>query len=353
MNIPPFDRLLGVDVELRPDGVSVATLTLGPDHLNNRGVAHGGVVSSLLDSALGAAVIGSIPKEWWCATTSLSIQFVDGTGAGLLTATGRVVRRGARVAFASGEARDEAGRVVAVAQGTWNLWPYRPGERMRAAGPFVVMRGTGERIPVGKILCIGRNYRDHITEMGGRPSAPPVLFLKPATAIVHDGGQVRIPPQAGRVDHEVELVVVIGRRCEAVPETDALEHVLGFAVGLDMTLRDRQEQAKQRGEPWAEAKGFDTSAPVSTVAPRDEVGDGSNLTVRLDRNGATVQSGTTADMLHPVAALVAFASTRISLERGDLVFTGTPAGVGPVEAGDRLEAGIDKIGTLRVEVTGE
>jgi uncharacterized protein (TIGR00369 family) len=353
MKLPPFDRHLGVRVEQRGDGESVATLRLRPEHLNNRGVAHGGVVSSLLDTALGAAVIGSIPKEWWCATTSLSVQFVDGAGEGRLTATGRVVRRGARVAFARGEIRDDGGRLLAVAQGSWNLWPYRPGQHPEPPGSFVVMRESGERIRVGKILCIGRNFARHIAEMGADKASPPVLFLKPASAIVHDGAQVRIPPEAGRVDHEIELVAVIGKRCQAVDESVALDHVLGYAVGLDMTLRDRQARAKRRGEPWADAKGFDTSAPVSHVAPRHEVGDGAGLALTLEKNGVVVQDGNTADMLHSVAALVALASHRMMLERGDLLFTGTPAGVGPVEPGDVLDARIDKVGSLRVEIVGE
>ena len=123
--VPAFHKYLGVKVAPCRGG-AVATLRLQPHHLNRRGVAHGGVVSSLLDSALGGAVIRSIPKEWWCATISLSIQFVDGAGSGILTGTGAVTRRGARIAFAQGEARGADGRLVATAQGSWYLWPYRP-----------------------------------------------------------------------------------------------------------------------------------------------------------------------------------------------------------------------------------
>ena len=123
--VPAFNKYLGVKVGPRRGG-AVATLRLRPHHLNRRGVAHGGVVSSLLDSALGAAVIRSIPKQWWCATISLSIQFLDGAGTGTLTATGAVTRRGARIAFAKGEAHDADGHLVATAQGSWYLWPFQP-----------------------------------------------------------------------------------------------------------------------------------------------------------------------------------------------------------------------------------
>jgi len=354
MNVPPFNSYLGVEVVRLEKGEAEATLNLAAHHLNARGVAHGGVISSLLDTVLGGAVISAIPREWWCATTSLSIQFLDGSGEGLLTATGRVIRKGRRIAVAEGEVRDESGRTLAAAQGSWHLWPHHPGRPGRAAStPYVVRGGTGERLRVGKILAVGRNYADHIVEMGNRPDVPPVLFTKPATAIVHDGGEVRIPADAGEVHHEVELVVVIGKSGRAIHEDEAMNHVLGYAVGLDMTLREVQAEAKRKGEPWALAKGFDSSAPVSTVAPREDVGDGSGLELTLEVNGERRQAGNTSQMLHPVPALIAVASRWVTLERGDLLFTGTPAGVGPVKAGDVLEAALEKVGTLRVTVAGD
>jgi 5-carboxymethyl-2-hydroxymuconate isomerase len=354
MNVPPFNTYLGVEVERMEKGEAVATLRLAPHHLNARGVPHGGVISSLLDTVLGAAVISSIPKEWWCATISLSIQYLEGTAEGLLTGTGRLIRQGRRVAFAEGEVRDEAGRTLAAAQGSWHLWPHHPGRSEPAESTsYVVRKRTGERLRVGKILAVGRNYADHIVEMGNRPDTPPVLFTKPATAIVHDGGVVRIPAGVGEVHHEVELVVVIGKRGRSIREEEAPEHVLGYAVGLDMTLREVQAEAKRKGEPWALAKGFDTSAPVSTVAPAEEVGDGAGLELALDVNGERRQAGSTSQMLVPVAALVAVASRWVTLEPGDLLFTGTPAGVGPVSPGDVLEASLEKVGTLRVTVAAD
>jgi 5-carboxymethyl-2-hydroxymuconate isomerase len=350
MPTPPFNQYLGIRIVRMEDGAAEASIDLAPHHTNNRGVAHGGVVSSLLDSAMGAAVISAIPKEWWCATTGLQIQFVAGAREGALTATGKVVRRGRTIAFVSGEAHDAEGRLVATAQGTWHLWPHKP-EMERAGGEgFVVMQGTGERLRVGKILAVGRNYADHNAEMGNAPTVPPVLFLKPPSALVHDGGSVTLPTGLGSVHHEVELVVVIGRSGRAIPEGEALEHVLGYAVGLDLTLRDLQSEAKKKGEPWDLSKGFDGAAPVSHAVPRERAGDVSALTLTLDVNDERRQEGSTGQMLHGVAALVAYASSWITLERGDLLFTGTPAGVGPLVAGDRVVARLSDLATLRVTI---
>jgi 2-keto-4-pentenoate hydratase/2-oxohepta-3-ene-1,7-dioic acid hydratase in catechol pathway len=212
----------------------------------------------------------------------------------------------------------------------------------------VALRETGESLPVGKIVGVGRNYAAHVAEMNAPRTGKPLLFLKPSTALVPEGGEVPLPAGAGAVHHEVELVVVIGEAGKAIPVERALGHVLGYAVGLDMTLRDLQSEAKSRGEPWCVAKGFDGSAPVSSVVLRDAVGDGSALEISLDVNGERRQQGNTSQMLYGVAELVAFASRWFTLEPGDLLFTGTPSGVGPVEPGDRLEARIEKIGTLTV-----
>ncbi len=350
MSVTRFNDYLGIEVTRLPEGRATAHLDLDARHLNSRGVVHGGVVASLLDNALGSAVLSSIPQEWRCATISLSVQFLEAAREGRLVATSRILRKGKRVAFAEGEVRDEAGRLVAAAQGSFHLWPYHPEMETVVSEPYVVMRGTGERIRVGKIVAVGRNYADHVAEMGVPETAPRVIFFKPPSAIVHDGGHVRIPPDSGKVHHEVEMVAVVAKAGKSIPEERALEHVLGYAVGLDMTLRDLQARAKERGEPWALAKGFDTSAPVSLVAPRDEVGDGSGLGMSLHVNGACRQEASTSSMIRTVAALVAEISRRITLERGDLLFTGTPSGVGPVEPGDLLEARLEKVGTLTVHV---
>jgi 2-keto-4-pentenoate hydratase/2-oxohepta-3-ene-1,7-dioic acid hydratase in catechol pathway len=206
---------------------------------------------------------------------------------------------------------------------------------------------------VGKIVAVGRNYAEHVREMGNAPSAPPVLFLKPPSALVQDGGTLVIPADAGEVHHEVELVVVLGKAGKNVPAERALDHVLGYGVGLDMTLRDVQAAAKSKGEPWAIAKGFDTSAAISAVALRERVGDGSGLDLALEINGEPRQRANTSAMLRGVPELIAYASRWMRLDRGDLLFTGTPAGVGPVRPGDRLEARIESIGSLRVNAVAE
>ncbi len=349
MEVPPFDAHLGARVERIADGLTVARLELKPHHLNGAGIVHGGVYSALLDTAMGSAVVSAMPRDGRCATTSLSIQYLAGSSQGTLRAEGKVVRLGFSVAFVSGELRDDSGALLATAHGTWHVSVRRPDAAQRdESEPCVALRGSGERLHVGKIVAVGRNYADHIKEMGGAASALPVLFLKPPSAIVHEGGAIRIPPDAGEMHHEVELVVVIGRGGRAIAEEEALDHVLGYAVGLDMTLRDIQAAAKAKGEPWAVAKGFDTSAAISAVAPRDEVGDGSGLEITLDVNGDRRQHASTSQMLHSIAALIAHVSRWMTLHRGDLLFTGTPAGVGPVHAGDRIEARIEKIGSLRV-----
>ncbi len=350
MEVPPFNRYLGAEVVCGDERRSEVVLELAPHHLNRRGVAHGGVISSLLDSALGAAVIASIPQEWWCATTSLSTQFLEGAGRGRLTATGRLLRRGRAVAFAAGEVHDEKGRLIATATGSWHLWPYKPGRRQAPGGPYLTVKNEGGWIRAGKILAVGRNYAAHNVEMGAAADAAPVFFFKPASALVHDGCSIACPAGAGSLHHEVELVVAIGGAGKAIPEEHALDHVLGYAVGLDMTLRDLQSQAKQRGDPWSLAKGFDGAAPVSAIAPRDQVGDGSGLAIALDVNGEARQRGNTSQMTRTVPELIAHLSKWITLERGDLIFTGTPAGVGPVFPGDRLEARIERVGALRVTV---
>jgi len=350
MKMPPFNTYLGTEFVRRGDGEAEMSLVLAPHHLNRRGVVHGGVLTSLLDSALGGAVISSIPEQWWCATTSLSTQFLDGVGEGKLIATGRVQRRGARVAFAAGEVRDERGRLIATATGSWHLWTHKPGQRDDGPPRPHVKLWTGELLQVGKIMAIGRNYAAHVAEMGAPRGGPPIVFLKPATALIHDGDRIRLPEGAGEVHHEVELVAVIGRSCKGISAEDALDHVLGYAVGLDMTLREVQGRAKKRGEPWSLSKGFDGSAPISSVVRREEIGDGSGLAIRLEINGEVRQEGDTSLMLRSVAELVSYASTWITLERGDLIYTGTPEGVGAVHPGDRLEATIDRIGRLRVSV---
>jgi len=210
---------------------------------------------------------------------------------------------------------------------------------------------TRREFTVGKLLCIGRNYAEHADEMASDVPDQPMVFLKPATAIVRSGDAVRLPPQSKEVHHEVELVAVIGKKGRRIPEEEALDHVAGYAVGLDMTARDLQAEAKEKRHPWSVAKGFDTFAPLGPIAPAADVGDPNDLTLRLHVNGETRQEAHTSHMIFPVATLVHYCSQIFTLEPGDLLYTGTPSGVGPVAAGDELEATATGIEPLRVQVT--
>lgn len=206
------------------------------------------------------------------------------------------------------------------------------------------------RLRVGKIVCLIRNYRAHAEEFGEEPPAEPTYFLKPATAIVHDGERVVVPPIAADLEAEAELAVVIGRRMRAVPAGDAMPHVHGYAVFLDITARGLQREAGAAGLPWTLAKGMDTFAPVSDVRPREAVADPHALELTLRVNGDLRQRASTGDVIHRIPEALAAISARLTLERGDLVATGTPEGVPPIRPGDRLRAEVSGVGRLRVEV---
>lgn len=229
-----------------------------------------------------------------------------------------------------------------------------------AAGPHplaprmeITLPNSGTTIVPGKILCIGRNYAAHARELGNEVPDAPIVFLKPSTALVGKGGRVILPPQTDDVHHEIELVAVIGRGGKRIAEADALAHVGGYAVGLDMTARDLQTAAKEKGLPWTLAKGFDTFAPLGDFASAQSVVDPQALALTLRVNGKVRQQGSTANMLHTVAALVAYCSTLFTLLPGDLIYTGTPEGVGPVVDGDVLDAEITGLPPLKVRVRRE
>jgi 2-keto-4-pentenoate hydratase/2-oxohepta-3-ene-1,7-dioic acid hydratase in catechol pathway len=199
-------------------------------------------------------------------------------------------------------------------------------------------------LPVGKIVAVGRNYADHVREMGGGAADPPVLFLKPSSALVAGGGAIALPAFSREVHHEVELVVRVGRGGERLAPADAARAIDACAVGLDLTARDLQSEARKRGEPWAVAKGFDGAAPISALVPVDDLRELADLGLALTLNGVARQQGNVAQMVLPIAELVAFVSSRFRLEPGDLIFTGTPAGVGPVHAGDVVVATLGRPG---------
>jgi fumarylpyruvate hydrolase len=210
----------------------------------------------------------------------------------------------------------------------------------------VPVRG-GRLFPVRRIFCVGRNYAEHSREMGGDPTREaPFFFTKPADALLVEGADMPYPPATADLHHEMELVVAIGRAGAEIPESEALSYVFGYAAGLDMTRRDLQAEAKKHGRPWDMAKGFDASAPIGPLAPAAEIGHPARGRIRLSVNGETRQEGDLADMIWPVAAILAHLSRLVRLAPGDLVFTGTPAGVGPVRPGDRLEGEIEGVGRV-------
>jgi fumarylpyruvate hydrolase len=217
--------------------------------------------------------------------------------------------------------------------------------------PSLAVEGTRGRFPVHRIYCVGRNYAEHAREMGHDPDRePPFFFMKPADAIVTDGGDFAYPSHSTDVHHELELVVALGSGGTEVPAARALDLVYGYAVGLDMTRRDLQAEAKKMGRPWDTVKAFDGSAPCSPIRRASEIGHPTRGAIWLEVNGTSRQRGDLSQLIWKIPEMIAYLSTLFTLAPGDLIFTGTPAGVGPVERGDGLKGAVDGVGTLTVRV---
>jgi 5-carboxymethyl-2-hydroxymuconate isomerase len=209
---------------------------------------------------------------------------------------------------------------------------------------------TNQQFTIGKIVCLARNYAEHARELGNETPAAPVLFMKPASSVVGDGETVQIPAYSQECHYEVELAVLIGSRARNVTAESAMEYIAGYGVAIDMTLRDVQNQLKAKGLPWEIAKGFDTSCPLSDFVPAAAVADPHALNLKLAVNGELRQDGSSADMIHRLPQIVAYISCIFTLEPGDVILTGTPAGVGPVRPGDVMDAEIVSVGRLTVPV---
>ena len=217
--------------------------------------------------------------------------------------------------------------------------------------PTVEIDGAAARFPVHRIYCVGRNYAAHAREMGMDPERePPFFFSKPADAVVPNGASVPYPPRTANLHHEIELVVAIGEGGRNIPVANALAHVFGYAVGNDLTRRDLQAAAKDRGQPWDTAKGFDHSAPITAIGRVADVGHPSRGAIWLEVNGQPRQRADLCEMIWSVPEIVSELSMLYELKPGDLVFTGTPAGVGPVVRGDSIVGGIDGLDTLRTTI---
>ena len=212
----------------------------------------------------------------------------------------------------------------------------------------LTLPGSSRALRPGKVLCIGKNYARHAAEMHSTVPTEPVVFLKPSSALIGDGETVVLPSMSQNVHHEVELVAVLGRGGKNIAEADALSHVAAYAVGLDMTARDLQGKAKQQGHPWSVAKGFDTFAPLGALVPAAAVPDPQDLELKLMVAGEKRQHAHTGSMVFSIATLIAYCSRIFTLEPGDLLYTGTPEGVGPVQDGDVLEATCTGLPPLRV-----
>lgn len=212
----------------------------------------------------------------------------------------------------------------------------------------IPVKGADARFPVHRIYCIGQNYVAHAKEMGNDPDRePPVFFTKPADAIVQDGARIPYPPRTTNLHHEIELVVAIGEGGDNIDVAGAEEWIFGYAVGVDLTRRDLQAAAKKRGGPWDVAKAFERSAPISAIRPASDIGHPAAGRIWLSVNGELRQDADISELIWSVPESIAELSTLFTLAPGDLIYTGTPAGVGPLVAGDTVEGGIDGVGEIR------
>lgn len=223
-----------------------------------------------------------------------------------------------------------------------------------APAPATVPVTGGGAFPVRRIYCVGRNYAEHAQEMGFTGREPPFFFMKPADAVVPvaDGetGVIDYPTLTSNLHHEIELVVAIGKGGSHIKAADALQHIWGYAVGLDMTRRDLQGEMKKQGRPWCIGKAFDQSAPISPITPITKTGELNSGAITLSVNGTKKQSGDLKELIWNVAETIEHLSSAWALQPGDLIFTGTPAGVGAVGKGDVMEGRIEGLGTLKVAV---
>lgn len=202
------------------------------------------------------------------------------------------------------------------------------------------VRGGDRHFPVGRLFCVGRNYAAHAREMGSSGREPPFFFMKPASAVLPGGGDLAYPPLTADLHHEIELVVALGAGAE----------IFGYGVGLDLTRRDLQGAAKKEGKPWDMGKVFDHAAPVSALVPASAVPSVSSGRIALSVNGQVRQEGDLSEMIWTVPEIISELSRYITLLPGDLIFTGTPSGVGPIQRGDRLDGTIEGVGDLSVQV---
>ena len=203
---------------------------------------------------------------------------------------------------------------------------------------FVIDIETKEKILVTKIICVGRNYAAHAEEMGTEARSEPLLFFKPPTALLHQSNPIVYPPFTSNLHHEVELGIVMGVTGKDIKREKSSEHIYGYLLALDLTLRDKQAEAKKEGAPWAICKGFDVSLPISMVVRTNDLKAMQSMDIKLWVNEQLRQSANTNQMIFPIEELISYISRFFTLERGDIILTGTPEGVSPIRSGDVIEA---------------
>ncbi|WP_337872692.1 fumarylacetoacetate hydrolase family protein [Ignavibacterium sp.] len=214
----------------------------------------------------------------------------------------------------------------------------------------VKIKNSAKEFPIGKIICVGRNYVEHIQELGSEIPEKPVIFLKPASAVIYSGDKIKYPDFSQDMHHEVELVLLIGSTIKNADLQTAENSIAAYGVGLDMTLRDVQNELKKKGHPWTIAKCFDTSAVLSDFILKSDYKLSLNEEIYLKVNDEIKQKDSIAKMMFKPAELIQYISSLMTIEAGDLIFTGTPKGVGKVNKGDKLEAGLENIISLKCNV---
>jgi len=216
---------------------------------------------------------------------------------------------------------------------------------------YKIKNNKNMNVKIGKLVCLARTYKKHAEEMNSELPKEPLLFLKPNSSVIFNGETIKIPKMSKCIHHEVELGVVIGKKCKNISKKDAMDHVLGYLVALDITARDIQSELKKKGWPWGIAKGFDTFAPISDVVLKKDVPNPQNLDIFLKVNNEIKQSSNTNNMIFSIEEIIQYISKIMTLEKGDLIMTGTPEGVGEIKKGDVIKAELKDLCFLEVDVS--
>ncbi|MFA5805739.1 MAG: fumarylacetoacetate hydrolase family protein [Melioribacteraceae bacterium] len=215
---------------------------------------------------------------------------------------------------------------------------------------YLKFKNSSEQVPIGKLVCVGRNYAAHAKELGNDVPEFPIIFLKPASNVIYSGESIVHPTYSNELHHEVELVLYIGETVKNANNEQAENAIQGYTIGLDMTLRDLQMELKKKGDPWTLAKCFDTAAVLTEVVLKKDYELRGDENISLMVNGNTKQNSSIKNMIFSPVEIVKYISARMTLEKGDLIFTGTPEGVSRVISGDKIEASIENVGTITTQV---